>query len=153
MWLYCFFNLGIRWLGVVVNATPLPIYPRGITRYPLYRRLGGPQGRSGRVRKISPLPGFHPRTVHDFRERGKKLFCAQKRPDRLWGPHSHLPMGTRDFLSRLKRPERHADYSPPSSAEVKNSGAIHLLSCMPSWRAQGQLYLVIKIQIIDSSGC
>jgi hypothetical protein len=26
------------------------------TRYPLYRRLGGPQGRSGRVRKISPPP-------------------------------------------------------------------------------------------------
>jgi hypothetical protein len=24
------------------------------TRYPLYRRLGGPQGRAGRVRKISP---------------------------------------------------------------------------------------------------
>ena len=33
------------------------------TRYPLYRRLGGPQGRSERVRKISPLPGFDPRTV------------------------------------------------------------------------------------------
>ena len=28
--------------------------PPGETRYPLYRRLGGPQGRSGRVRKISP---------------------------------------------------------------------------------------------------
>jgi hypothetical protein len=28
--------------------------PMGKTRYPLYRRLGGPQGRSGRVRKISP---------------------------------------------------------------------------------------------------
>ena len=26
------------------------------TRYPLYRRLCGPQGRSGRVRKISPSP-------------------------------------------------------------------------------------------------
>ena len=26
------------------------------TQYPLYRRLGGPQGRSGRVRKISPTP-------------------------------------------------------------------------------------------------
>ena len=25
--------------------------PAGKTRYPLYRRLGGPQGRSGRVRK------------------------------------------------------------------------------------------------------
>ena len=28
--------------------------PSGKTRYPLYRRLGGPQGRSGRVRKIWP---------------------------------------------------------------------------------------------------
>jgi hypothetical protein len=26
-------------------------------------RLGGPQGRSGRARKISPLPVFDPRTV------------------------------------------------------------------------------------------
>jgi len=33
------------------------------TRYPLYRRLGGPQGRSGRVRKILPPPGFDPFTV------------------------------------------------------------------------------------------
>jgi hypothetical protein len=33
------------------------------TRYPLYRRLGGPQVRSGRLRKISPPPGFDPRTV------------------------------------------------------------------------------------------
>jgi len=37
--------------------------PTGKTRYPLYRRLGGPQDRSGRVRKISPPPGFDPRTV------------------------------------------------------------------------------------------
>jgi hypothetical protein len=38
--------------------------PAGKTRYPLYRRLGGPQGRSGRVRKISPPPsGYDPRTV------------------------------------------------------------------------------------------
>jgi hypothetical protein len=32
--------------------------PAGKTRYPLYRRLGRPQGRSGRVRKISPPRGF-----------------------------------------------------------------------------------------------
>ena len=32
--------------------------PPGKTRRPLYRRLGGPQGRSGRVRKISLPPGF-----------------------------------------------------------------------------------------------
>jgi hypothetical protein len=32
--------------------------PLGKTWYLLYRRLGGPQGRSGRVRKISVPPGF-----------------------------------------------------------------------------------------------
>ena len=36
--------------------------PPGKSRYTLYRRLGGPQGRSGQVRKISPPPGFDPRT-------------------------------------------------------------------------------------------
>ena len=32
------------------------------THYPLFRRLGGPQGRSGRLRKFSLPPGFDPRT-------------------------------------------------------------------------------------------
>ena len=32
--------------------------PPGKTRCPLYRRLGGPQGQSGRVRKISPPHGI-----------------------------------------------------------------------------------------------
>ena len=32
--------------------------------YPLYKRLGGQQGRSGRVRKTPQLPGFDPRTIH-----------------------------------------------------------------------------------------
>jgi len=36
--------------------------PPGKTRYTLYRRLGGPQGRFGRVRN-SPPRGFDPRTV------------------------------------------------------------------------------------------
>ena len=38
--------------------------PPGKTRYTLYRRLGGPQGRSGLVRKISLPPGFDPPIVH-----------------------------------------------------------------------------------------
>ena len=37
--------------------------PPGKCRYPFYRRLGGPQGRSGRVRKISPPPVFDLQTV------------------------------------------------------------------------------------------
>ena len=32
--------------------------PPGKTRYPLYRSLGGPQGRFGRVRKISHTTGI-----------------------------------------------------------------------------------------------
>jgi hypothetical protein len=32
--------------------------PPGKTRYTVYKRLGGPQGRSGQVRKISPLTGI-----------------------------------------------------------------------------------------------
>jgi hypothetical protein len=39
------------------------------TRYPLYRRLGGPQGRSGQVRKISPPPGLDPQTVQPVASR------------------------------------------------------------------------------------
>jgi hypothetical protein len=35
----------------------------GMTRYPLYMRPGIPQGRSGRVLKISLPPGLDPRTV------------------------------------------------------------------------------------------
>ena len=43
--------------------------PPGKTRYPLYRRLGGPQGRSGQVGKISPPPGFDSRTVQPVASR------------------------------------------------------------------------------------
>ena len=43
--------------------------PPGKNRYPLYRRLGGPQGRSGQVRKISPPLGFDPRTVQPVASR------------------------------------------------------------------------------------
>jgi len=40
---------------------PAALPPRK-TRYPLHRRLGGPQGRSGRVRKISRPQGLDPWT-------------------------------------------------------------------------------------------
>ena len=46
-------------------STPLPgrFTPGKETRYPLNIRLGGSQGRSGLLRKISPSPGFDPRAV------------------------------------------------------------------------------------------
>jgi hypothetical protein len=46
-------DLGARrgeWSGVRPRRT----FPPGKTRYPLYRRLGGPQGRSGRAENLAP---------------------------------------------------------------------------------------------------
>jgi hypothetical protein len=40
------------------------VSPPGKTRHPLYRSLGGPQGRPGHIRKISsPRTRFDPRTA------------------------------------------------------------------------------------------
>jgi len=50
--------------GWGVSVTPRPFFlPPGKARYQLYRRLGKSQGRSGQMRKISPSPGFDPRTA------------------------------------------------------------------------------------------
>jgi hypothetical protein len=51
-------------------STPRPgRFTPGTTWYLLYRRLGGPQSRSGRVRKISPPPEFDPRTAQPVASR------------------------------------------------------------------------------------
>jgi hypothetical protein len=57
-------------LGEVDGQHHVPAaLPPGKTRYPLYRRLDWPQDRSGRVRKISPPPGFDPRIVNPLARR------------------------------------------------------------------------------------
>ena len=43
-----------RWIGVGVQRDALAALPPEKPRYPLYRRLGGPQDRSESVQKISP---------------------------------------------------------------------------------------------------
>jgi len=60
--LYSFLTTALEGGERSVSRLGLTLTP-GKTRYPLYRRLGAPQGRSGQVRKISPSPGFDPRTV------------------------------------------------------------------------------------------
>jgi hypothetical protein len=53
------------------RSTPRPgrLTPGKENRYPLYRRLGGPKGRTGRVRKISPPPGFDAGTIQPVARR------------------------------------------------------------------------------------
>ena len=48
---------------------PAALPPGKETRYPLYRRLRRPQGRSGQMRKISPPLEFDPRTVQPVASR------------------------------------------------------------------------------------
>jgi len=60
--------------------------PPGKTQYPLYRMLGGPQGRSGEVRKISLPPGFDPRTVQPV---GSRYTDYTTRPAVHTHTHTH----------------------------------------------------------------
>jgi hypothetical protein len=68
VWLYSFVTTVLEGSG---RSPPYPdrLHPGKETRYPLYRMLGGPQGRSGRVRKISPPPRFDCRTAQSVASR------------------------------------------------------------------------------------
>jgi hypothetical protein len=61
--LHSFFDLGTGWRWVV-SFTPRPLYLQGKRPwYPLDRRLGGPQSRSGRdgeEKNSQPPPGIEP---------------------------------------------------------------------------------------------
>ena len=71
--------------------TPPP--PPRKTRYPLYRRLGGPQGRSGRMRKISPPTGIR---STDRPARTESLY-------RLSYPGPFIPAKYKTYLSVFSR--------------------------------------------------
>jgi len=60
--LYSFFNLGARW-GRWLRTRSGHFTPGKENGYLLYRRLGGPQRRSGRMREISLLAVFDPQAV------------------------------------------------------------------------------------------
>ena len=55
--------------GRGVSVTLQPLFTPGKDPYPLYRKLFGPQSRSGRVRKFSPQQEFDPRTVEPVTSR------------------------------------------------------------------------------------
>jgi len=48
--------------GWVVSVTPRPLFTPGKTPYPFYKKLGGPQGRSGSAENLFPT-GIRSRTV------------------------------------------------------------------------------------------
>ena len=74
---------GCGWL----TSRPCRFAPGKDTRYPLYRSLGRPPGRCGRVQKISPQPGFDPRTMQPIASR----YCDWTIPVLSSNLHGHLP--------------------------------------------------------------
>jgi len=85
--------------GVGGQRHALAALSPGITRYPLHRRVGGPKSLSGRVWKISPLPGFDPptelsRPIEFYK---KRLFFDNVW---LWASHDILCSPTERFFFR-----------------------------------------------------
>jgi len=56
-------------IGVVGQRDTPAVLPSGKVRYLLCRRLGGPQGRYGIMRKMSSSRGFNPATVQPVASR------------------------------------------------------------------------------------
>jgi hypothetical protein len=99
-------------------ARPGRTLPPGKTRYPLYRRLGGPQGRCGREENLVPT-GIRSRTVQPV---------VSRYTDRLPGPH--LYSGYLVYFPGVKRPGRGVNHPLPSSAEVKEKLELCLYSTL-----------------------
>jgi len=55
------------------------------------------------------------------------------------------PVGTRGYFPGVKRPEHEVDYSPPSSAKIKNEWSCTYTLHTVSWRGQGKLYLFATV--------
>ena len=156
---YLFFlNLGAR-LGVGGQRhAPAALTP-GKTRYPLYSRMGWPQGRSVRVWKICPPPGFDPRTVQpvasrytDWAPSGLEYCC--KRNPRESECHKQRDK-TPPYTGKMARPQEiqdttnrvlFKDFSREQKAKLQYVDTIHykvwLYSNMSVW--EGQQYIKIN---------
>ena len=62
-------SLTSAWNGVGGQCNVPAALPPGKTKFSFYRRPDESQGRSGRVRKIAPLPGFDSRTAQPIASR------------------------------------------------------------------------------------
>ena len=91
------------------HHAPAALTP-GKARYPLYRRLGGPQGRSGRVRKTLLPPGFDSRTVRPVASRYTD--CS------IPAPHQFL-VQIKNYNNKLMQHVRRMDCSRLSQAIMK----------------------------------
>jgi hypothetical protein len=77
----------------MVNPTPWPLYPQQKAPVPTVQEAGWPQGRSGRVWKISPPAEFDPRTVQPVASRYTD-YAVTDRQMFSTGRHTYIPTYT-----------------------------------------------------------
>jgi hypothetical protein len=68
--------------------------------------------------------------------RSRIFFFSKSSRPALGSTQPPIQCVPRAVSSGVKRPGREADHSPPTSAEVKESGSIHPLLHTPSWRSE-----------------
>ena len=96
--------------------------PKGITQYPLYRRLGGPQGLSGRVREVLPPPGFDPLTVQPVAHSQGIILRRQVKTARCLKQEDHDPSKTKNVEDHRNRiVKRYSDLTYINSCGKKES--------------------------------
>jgi len=97
-----------------VGVTTARSLPPGKTRYPLYRRLGGSQGQSGQVQKVSPP------TEIRFRERLAHSLSLY----RLSYPTHNRDEGTFKYCTSELDGKKHAISDPTTTAADEQSSEI-----------------------------
>ena len=95
-------------MGVGGQRHALAALARGKTWYPLYRRMGGPQGRPGRVRKISSPNGIrspdHPVRSKSLRNAIKIITNGIELKDGGGGVCvENLDLTSKELTGRLKK--------------------------------------------------
>jgi len=78
-------------MRVVGKGQPWPLYIRERETFPTTEEEKWPQGRSRRVQKISPTPGFDLRTVQSDRTPVPNISSVcHERPEMLWKLPKHV---------------------------------------------------------------
>jgi hypothetical protein len=137
-------------------SRPGRFLPPGKMRYPLYSRLVGPQGRSGRVRKISPTPGFDPRTVQPVASRytdyADTFVAGEQRNSPILFLNSTLD---KSEWSRLPLPPPYPSWASPQhplTCEVpilfiRNGESVLVTATKPSGRMEVISPRILKLSI------
>jgi len=93
--------------------------PPGKTQYPLYRRLGGPQGLSGRMRKFSTTRGFDLRTLQPV---------ASRYTDELYRPMECIQVMNEVSVSTSERTNGEHHFEDRGTNQGAEMFALHIVN-------------------------